>query len=91
MSKSLASYPAEKRTAVILRRLKTPGHGNGYWAAVAAAQKLGISAGGKKATTIAQKVKRGEELEKRLAGRAKHNQLRRKPMVHKNTPRTREA
>lgn len=43
MSKSIASYPADQRVAVIRRRLSANTRGIGYWAAVQAAQRLGIS------------------------------------------------
>lgn len=42
MSKSIASYPPEQRRAVISRRLAQNSRGAGYWAARAAADKLGI-------------------------------------------------
>lgn len=44
MSRSIASYPREQRPAVIRRRLAAKTNGAGYWAAVDAAGKLGISA-----------------------------------------------
>lgn len=43
MSKSIASYPAEQRKSVILRRLAQNSRGNGYWAAQDAARKLNIN------------------------------------------------
>lgn len=91
MTKSLASIPVEKREAVILRRIRNGGGGNGYLAAVDAAQKLGLSTG-PKANYVSKKKwdkgqkKAGGEFAKAMAGRAKNHQLRRKPSI-KNTPR----
>lgn len=43
MSKSIASYPEAMRRTVVERRLKQHAGGNGYLAALAAADKLGIN------------------------------------------------
>lgn len=89
MTKSLASIPVEKREAVILRRIRGGGGGNGYFAALDAARKLGISTGpryvSKKKWDKGQK-KAGQDFAKAMDGRAKLHQLKRKPSI-KNTPR----
>ncbi len=51
MTKSIASYPPEQRRAVISRRLAQNARGCGYWAARAAADKLGIKVPAPKAHT----------------------------------------
>lgn len=43
MTKSIASYPKHEQRTVIERRLRTNTRGMGYWAARAAADKLGIA------------------------------------------------
>lgn len=89
MTKSISSYPEDKRIAVIERRLKNPGQGNGYLAAVQAAEKLGIrkpvdkfSKGAARAR--AQQKADGREFAKKLADRKK--EPRRRP-VHQNKMR----
>lgn len=42
MTKSIASYPIEQQPAVIRRRLTSKTQGSGYWAAVRAAETLGL-------------------------------------------------
>lgn len=42
MTKSIASYPIEQQPAVIRRRLTSKTQGSGYWAAVRAAEALGL-------------------------------------------------
>ena len=91
MTKSLASIPVEKREAVILRRIRGGGGGNGYLAALDAARKLGISTG-PRGNYVSKKKwdkgnkKAGQDFAKAMAGRAKLHQLKRKPSI-KNTPR----
>jgi hypothetical protein len=65
MSKSIASYPQEQRRAVIARRLAANTRGNGYWAARAAADKLGIATPntGPRPTRPPRKRKRDDDQE----------------------------
>lgn len=42
MTKSISSYPEAQQRVVVERRLRNKSGGSGYWAAVQAAEKLGI-------------------------------------------------
>lgn len=87
MTKSISSYPEDQRPAVIQRRLKQGGGGSGYWAAVQAAEKLGIGGPVKKLSKaeFARKQKTdGKEFAKKFADRKR--EPRRRP-VHQNKMR----
>jgi len=87
MTKSINSYPEEKRRAVIERRLKNPGSGSGYWAAVQAAEKLGIPLPGKRISKKQfdrRQQADGREFAKKIADRKR--EPRRRP-VHTNNMR----
>lgn len=77
MTKPISSYPEDQRRRVIERRLKTKSSGSGYWAAVQAAEKLGIPV----PKSGASKPRRRESDEDRQRREKKH--LRRRP-VHTN-------
>lgn len=76
MTKPISSYPEAQRRSVIERRLKQRSGGSGYWAAVQAAEKLGIkkpSAGryvGKKTMDRIQ-AQAGREFAKAFSDRKK--------------------
>mgnify|MGYP000874313108 CR=1 FL=1 len=84
MSKSIAAYPTEQRRAVIQRRLAQNSRGNGYWAARAAADKLGIpvpASGPRKSRPPRKQQRDGDDQKPRK------NVLRRKPAHSGNRPR----
>lgn len=90
MSKAISSYPEDQRRAVVERRLKNPGNGNGYFAARDAAEKMGISISSGRKVSKRQfdrdQKKQGQEFAKKFVERKK--QLRRRP-VHENKMRVR--
>lgn len=61
MTKSIASYPEGQRRDVIKRRLAQNSRGAGYWAARAAADKLGIAVPAPKKHTPRRAPKRNRD------------------------------
>lgn len=74
MTKSISSYPEAQQRTVVERRLKNHSGGSGYWAAVQAAEKLGIPIPSKGSF----KPRRKESDEDRRK-REKKQELRRRP------------
>jgi hypothetical protein len=74
MTKSISSYPEAQQRVVVERRLRNKSGGSGYWAAVQAAEKLGIPVPSK----AGFKPRRAESDEDRRK-REKKQELRRRP------------
>ena len=74
MTKSISSYPEAQQRVVVERRLRNKSGGSGYWAAVQAAEKLGIPIPSKSSF----KPRRKESDEDRRK-REKKQELRRRP------------
>lgn len=74
MTKSISSYPEAQQRVVVERRLRNKSGGSGYWAAVQAAEKLGIPIPSKSNF----KQRRPESDEDRRK-REKKQELRRRP------------
>lgn len=64
MSKSLRSFPEAMRPIIAKRRLAGNTKGNGYWAAVDAATKLGLNVSTPKAAPLSQ-IEKDERASKR--------------------------
>ena len=77
MSKSIASYPEGQRRDIIARRLAQSERGAGYWAARAAADKLGIKVPAPKKFTA------GKGPRKRRRDSEDQDQARRRGSGHK--------
>lgn len=75
MTKPISSYPEDQQRRVIERRLKTKSGGSGYWAAVQAAEKLGIP--------VTQKSSKPRPQRERSSKRDSKQPLRRRP-AHTN-------
>lgn len=75
MTKSINSYPEAQQRVVVERRLRNKSGGSGYWAAVQAAEKLGIPVPSGKGGFKPRRKESDEDRRKR----EKKQELRRRP------------